>query len=308
MIDEALIQRLLAKHGLPEAFSIRRIERGINNPIFIVNEALVLRFDGLAGRWDHSRFAMEARIYERLAIKGVPVPQVFAVDEDHDLFAGDVLLMSAAVGDALIEAWPGLSEMQREGAANEAGRWLARIHTVTFPRWGQIHAVEEGGGFAHWADYVADRIERHSAPCLQAGTLDEATYERLRAFERRCQPYFAVLSTPVLVHADYHFENIVQRGGQITAIVDWEWSLAGDPAYDFAVEDQWAATFHGAKEMVYAAYTLLHGLGPGFAARVALYKMLRDLDDVQDYTGTPQRERVEAALGRIRAELTKQRA
>ncbi len=41
----------------------------------------------------------------------------------------------------------------------------------------------------------------------------------------------------VLIHSDYHYENILQRAGRLTGILDFEWALSGDPAYDFMNAD-----------------------------------------------------------------------
>jgi phosphotransferase family enzyme len=43
-----------------------------------------------------------------------------------------------------------------------------------------------------------------------------------------------VEAEPVLLHGDYHYSNILIDKGQISGIVDWEYSALGDPRWDVA--------------------------------------------------------------------------
>jgi aminoglycoside phosphotransferase len=41
-------------------------------------------------------------------------------------------------------------------------------------------------------------------------------------------------TAPVLLHGDYHFSNVLIDKGQISGIIDWEYSALGDPRWDVA--------------------------------------------------------------------------
>ena len=42
----------------------------------------------------------------------------------------------------------------------------------------------------------------------------------------------AQVRSGALAHCDFHYENILQDGGRLSGLLDFEWAISGDPAYD----------------------------------------------------------------------------
>ncbi len=165
------------------------------------------------GRHDMLR---QARIIEALAPTGVPVPAIVAIDEREpawfamQLVAGESL--EPVLDDPAVRAGAGRrpdaacrrdpAGPARRTARQGAGRRPSRCRRST--SW--------TAGPARWR-----RSRRSCVPDARAA----ATAARRRRCRRR--------STPTLVHGDYRLGNLICRGTEPVALIDWEiWSV-GDP-------------------------------------------------------------------------------
>ena len=120
----------------------------------------------------------------------------------------------------------------------------------------------------------------------------------------RYRPLLETVTHGALVHSDYHRENILQAGGHVTGIIDFEWALAGDPAWDFIAEEKWEEMCPGSKEHVYAGYSHRRALAPDHATRVAIYQLLLHVETVVDETRKENASGVAAARDAMYATLT----
>ena len=77
---------------------------------------------------------------------------------------------------------------------------------------------------------VADLAEARAAPLPDL----EPALERYRSLIRRCPEERA------LVHGDFGSNNVLVDGTRISAVLDWENAMVGDPFYDVANTRFWA--------------------------------------------------------------------
>jgi aminoglycoside phosphotransferase (APT) family kinase protein len=148
-----------------------------------------------AAVWQRELDAMEAA---REA--GVPVPAIRAAGSWRGRPA---LLLSWCAGvplAAAIRRWP----WRLLSLGRAFGRTQAHIHRITI-RAGWQHQQ------ANWIDWAGAGEQR-----LQAA---------LRGLAR---------PEPALLHLDYHPQNVLSDGKQITAVLDWANARAGDPRADVA--------------------------------------------------------------------------
>jgi aminoglycoside phosphotransferase (APT) family kinase protein len=78
---------------------------------------------------------------------------------------------------------------------------------------------------------------------IQMGIFTDGQRDRcLKLLDLRAAALNDVTSAK-LVHDDYHFGNLLHVGPEITGVLDFEWSFAGDPLYDYtswySEEDLW---------------------------------------------------------------------
>jgi aminoglycoside phosphotransferase (APT) family kinase protein len=160
----------------------------------------------------------QARVLRALAGAAVPVPRVVVVDEQQPAWFAMEFVDGAAVEPVLDE-----HDVPGELAAArmvEAARVLRRLHDLDVaalpldapaPR-------DAGAELAQWS-----RTMRAVPEELRPGS------ERLL---RRLAEVVPAGLPPVLVHGDFRLGNILCRGEQAVAVVDWEiWSV-GDPRTD----------------------------------------------------------------------------
>lgn len=297
---EAALSGIWQAHGLGTVDLIERPDRGSVNPAFIINERQVVRFN--VSPKSAGRFESEALAYQRLAGK-IPVPDAVVVDSSRRLADAEFLISTRLPGLPVIDGWHTLTEDARERLAVSAGRHLAAIHKVRFPRFGKLRDIADGGGFEHWYDYVVDYLLRYADQARDLSILDEVLEREIVIALVRERGLLDSVGDGRLVHSDYHFENILHDGVDISGILDFEWAFSGDPAWDFVPEDQWELTCPGSREHLSAGYTSVTPLDSTFPRRLTIYKLVSELEFAVDAARQSDRVGARDSLERVRALL-----
>jgi aminoglycoside phosphotransferase (APT) family kinase protein len=160
----------------------------------------------------------QARIMAALHEQGLPVPAIVATSPDPVIDGRPFVLMEAVNGDRVEGAIAAGSNPLR--LASSAVDVLRRLQAVPFENTG-IGGEEPmplEGEVARWT-WLMDR-----APSELTGQAP-----RLAALLVERQP---IPRSPVLVHGDYHFGNMLFDGGRVAAVVDWEIAQLGQPLLD----------------------------------------------------------------------------
>lgn len=278
--SRALLQQIWNAHRLGEVRHYTQPAGGSVNHAVVVNDSHVIRFN-INPEKGAARFRSEEMAYSHLRRTGVPVPEAVVIDLSQRLVPYAYLICTKLEGQPLVVGWPGLPPHEQEQTAYLAGVLLGRIHDQTFGAFGSLHTLSEGR-FATWHAYVADYLQRYADRALSLELVSPETLARLLAVPDRHRALLDTVSRGALLHSDYHFENMLQSGGVITGILDFEWALAGDPAWDFIAEDQWEAQCPGSRRFVYEGYTHHRPLPAQHRLRVQLYKLLLHVETLVD--------------------------
>jgi len=124
----------------------------------------------------------------------------------------------------------------------KTGDTFARLHGIATQGYGLLSAEALEGDTLHglhetWAEYINLNLADHIAFCLKEGDISDAEAQTITSlFQNWTMPSFE----PALLHGDPGPHNIFTDGLEITALIDWEDALSGDPLYEVAF---WA-TFH----------------------------------------------------------------
>jgi aminoglycoside phosphotransferase (APT) family kinase protein len=160
----------------------------------------------------------QARIMAALHAQGLPVPAIVATSQDPVVDGRPFVLMEAVAGDRVEQAIDAGSDPLEMAAS--AVDVLRRFQAVPVEKTGidGEDPMPLEGEVSRWA-WLMDR-----APAELTG---QAPRLAQLLIERQPRP-----GPPVLVHGDYHFGNMLFKGGRVAAVVDWEIAQLGQPLLD----------------------------------------------------------------------------
>lgn len=279
-INASTLQAIWNAHGLGQIHTITQPARGMVNRCFLVDDAYVIRFDVLDDDdWPGMvRYAGEKWAYDTLRGSDLPVPQVVALDSSKSLAPNDYLIITRLPGQTVSETRRDLTPQTLDHIGYVAGQHLATIHNHQFDGFGYLFKLAGGAGNPDWAAFVGDFYADYGGQVRRGGWLPEAVLDRIDAVRLKMQPLFALVRQGHFVHGDYHFANMLGQDGNLTGLLDFEWAISGDPAWDFRIDDQLAEYAPGVRAAFYAGYTSLRPLTDHHAERVAFYKLGLYLD------------------------------
>ena len=117
--------------------------------------------------------------------------------------------------------------------ARAIGRVMAAIAAVEFPRRGDLVADEDSLAVRPWI-FGGKSFNWSCMEDTPAGArLGPELSRRLLEFEARCEKRWPETADARHVHGDFNPTNILVRGEEVAAVLDWEFAHAGDPLMDF---------------------------------------------------------------------------
>lgn len=199
--------------------------------------------------------------------RGLPAVEIHATDLSRSAAPFDFQLAARAPGSPLSRYDD--NEPAIQALLEAVGAALAELHAIPANGYGLLDPADPARGCAaSWPDYLFARLEEHIAACRDIAAIDSTESDRIARLFLDSRPLFENL--PVhLLHGDPGSHNIFTDGRRITAFLDWEDALAGDPVFDLAS----CATFHPERRWsaLLRGYRRVHDPGPGFERRFWLY-------------------------------------
>ena len=199
---------------------------------------LILRLPPSAGAMlDGHGVIAQARIYAELGgvAGGPPVPQIAFVGEDAAVLGAPFFAMECAVGEAIhdtdLQAWfTGASDAER-GEYNRqwvsAFAGLARLGPLPF--------------------LGAPVTPEDDARMWQAFAKAADCPELVALFDRLLAVPAPLSGPPAIVHGDTKLSNLMWLNGRISAMLDWEMALNGEPLADLGyMLYTFESAYHGA--------------------------------------------------------------
>jgi len=259
----------------PEPDGVRRVATGKFNDTFDValsDGRVILRvappetavFCFYERRMMRQEPAIHAMLLERTS---VPVPRILAADFAHDLIDRDFLIMERMPGKPLTEA-PGLSRRQFDRILRRTGAYLREVHDITADRFGYLGAHRPMEPRETWPAAFEQMWNRliDDVVAVAGYTPDEAQF--MRDLYAAHETHFRHDVVSRFLHMDIWHQNIlVDEAGAITALLDWDRALWGNPEIEFAVLD-----YCGISEPAFwEGYGRDRPTGPSAAIRQALY-------------------------------------
>jgi fructosamine-3-kinase len=218
-------------------------------------------------------FYIDAWVADRLRQEGLPVPSVYRVDISREKVSFDYQLSAEATGSTLKSF-----DVNGHNGGHllfELGSLLARLHHVSTRNFGllDIRCILDGreceGLLDTWSEYVFLKLDDHLRTCFEIGAISLEENKKIESIFDKMQPSLDYVE-PVLLHGDLSNSNVFSDGRSVTAIVDWEDCLSGDPLFDIA---SWG-TFIGndaRRELFLEGYRSVRLLPDDFELKYWLY-------------------------------------
>ena len=270
------VEWILEQGKLGQLKSIKVIKKGVVNPMYEINNKYILR---IHKREPHLiKLEKEAAIYERVAASGVhvPVPQVVVLDTSKTLIPYNYVLMNKIRGTDLDEIWEKLGAKKRKEISFHLGKTIAELHKIRFRHFGGILPVEKR--YPSWDAYIRHKLADYANNHRSYGDVPKHTLDAIERFYKKNRHLLKKVKQPVLLHGDWHRENIRIQNHHISGIFDFEWALAGHNEFDFKNIMPQSKKEKLLQEEILAGYQTVHQLQPEFFTRIKLYVMLNCLD------------------------------
>lgn len=165
----------------------------------------------------------EARLLEHLAAAGVPVPEVLGASTDESVCGAPFVVLEWVDGDVLRpDAARRLPEERRRRVAAEVVRIMAAIHGVALP---DVVAADASGSSTRRV------LDVHGRILDEVARADVLVLELARTWLER-RRHDLPEDAAVLVHGDLRLGNLVWRGDEVVACLDWETAHGGSRWFD----------------------------------------------------------------------------
>lgn len=151
-----------------------------------------------------------------------PVPEIIYHDFSRRLIDRDYLIMEYLGGHS--------------GAFDEKelGRYVQQIHAIESDEYGYLERAAPRG--KSWPALFQSYVRLILDDCVTCGVMDRGQREQfLSTYDTYADAVVDV--PPSLLHLDLWTQNILTVDGTITAILDFDRGLYGDPELEFAVLD-----------------------------------------------------------------------
>ena len=161
----------------------------------------------------------QGRIMAALTRQGFPAPTVLAASDEPVVDGRPFVLLEHAAGRRVEEVE---ADLGGERLASSAVSTLRHLHAIPLAATGLAEGPVE----------IAADLDRWHTLLVRARADLDLPFEALRVALASSYPE---PQTPCLVHADYHFGNLLfDRHGAVTAVLDWEIAEIGQPLIDLS--------------------------------------------------------------------------
>ncbi len=192
--------------------------------------------DGLS---DDCYMLAESAIMEELSKSKMPVPKVFATSVDLKKFPVRYQIMEFLETPSL-NAFYQQNTLNCPDIAREFGVFLSRLHQHKYPKFGfiDINILSEEkqicGIDPTWAAYFNKCLPKHLGYLQDKQILSAGKIRQIeQIFE--CRQEWLNLDAGSLLHRDFAYWNILGTQDRISAVIDWDDAVIGDPADDLGI-------------------------------------------------------------------------
>jgi len=247
-LSEKQIHKIILEH-FPHEKTIRisEIEKSFVNPVYEFklanNESYILKVNNPEWPLKQTRELKAMTIAEKNTT--IPLPRVITDQLTNDTYPFSYMILEKLPGKDLkaIVEQNLITKREFLSVVRKVGYHLGELHTITFDHFGDFCVNQEnyskkssnyfwGNKFTNWAACfkafcydMLNWVDRTSFPNYRKPLewkINELSERMEEPNENGC-----------FVHSDIQPTNILVKNGKVTGIIDFEWSYAGSPSFDF---------------------------------------------------------------------------
>ncbi|MBD3253462.1 MAG: phosphotransferase [Candidatus Lokiarchaeota archaeon] len=253
------IEHIVSEKLNSKIIDLRRIETGLFNDTYFVKANKVVselkskpvntnEFIIRIAPKDDSGFLFyevnmmdqEPNIHEIVSQKtSIPIPQIYEFDNSRKIIERNYLIMEKMEGIALSQAYF-LTQIQRKNIFHQIGQYLQELHNIHASEYGYLGEHRPMEPQKTWWEAFTIMWSKLIDDVFNCGVYSESEAQKYKDLLLSHREYFVARNSvpSSLLHMDIWAQNImVNEGGMITAIVDWDRALWGDPEIEFTVLD-----------------------------------------------------------------------
>ncbi|OBK74323.1 phosphotransferase family protein [Mycobacterium sp. 1274761.0] len=164
----------------------------------------------------HAGMELEARVQQRAAAAGAPVPHILAAENSAAALGNPYLICNAIAGETIVRRiHRALDDARRDRLLRQCAQALAAIHRAD-PDGIGLQRAEQLSEWRHRLDEMADTT---------------ATFEWAFRWLAANRP---PATPPRLVHGDFRMGNLIVDESGLAAVLDWELVHIGEVYEDLA--------------------------------------------------------------------------
>ncbi len=270
---ERLVRRVFPGAKIDTCLPASLSATSLNYSLSLTNPPLELTFKVyLEGQPRQEAYALK-RVAQHA---GVTVPHLLHYDDGLVTLSRPYALLTRPAGLILATALPRLSPEDQETVGYELGRYLAKLHTVPFARYGGYFGQDERASHSEQA-YTLTRLNESLDGCRQNALLAPDIGDEL---QRLFQETAALnRQEPCLVHGDFQATNVSVEEGyggcHVVAFLNFENSVAWSPEWDMVqLFGHLFDDYPPLQESFLAGYRTAGQLSEYFWGRLELYQLL----------------------------------
>lgn len=228
-LDFETANKILIKHGLEDLKLFEEIKTGSINPVFLINNKYILRFD-LGNPEYKDKLKKESYLFELLPKFSVPTPRMIAFDDSCTLSSYPYFVISYLPGTNLKDCFPKQDSDTKKLLSQELGILLNGIHNV---KPDNLTSHDMFGDINSWIDKVKKNFILYLSYIKTNKYLHKDIIYQIEANFSEYQKLSNWENVACLTHGDINPGNIKMDKGHIVGIFDFEYACIADPFIDF---------------------------------------------------------------------------
>jgi len=213
-MNRIIIEKIFQEHDLGKIISIKKIEIGFTNEVFLINDKFILKV--CEDRSNEEQFEKEVYFYNFFK-KQIRVPEIKVFDKSRRIYSRFFTIYPKIEGDNLYSKWHLFSNEVRKNIIKQLCDILKIINTSPYQEFVKKHKIIS----KNWHDKIIDQIQNSLEKIKRRKLL---SYDLLKAIKKFVADNHQVLNEQkiALVYWDAHFDNILVQGTDIVGILDFE--------------------------------------------------------------------------------------